>query len=269
MARHDKIFDGETSRRSLLGDGRFALGVLVGVAIILATYLILSALGKELSRKEAIDLVPAVVALMVAIVSLLISFQVLNEQRKMRQAGTDPVLIAHLSGRKDQPTLIMLRFSNVGAGAATNVRVSISDNAWPELLGRTLLKHKNFNKPFMAILQGEHLEYPLHVSHKLLGNNPLSPFNVTLKYEDIDGGVYRSEQRIDLQEISGQSVTSPAETKVVDALEKIQKDIGHFASGSKSLGVVTERREDSIARERQEENELRAQLEEVKKQDKE
>lgn len=269
MARHDKITDGASSSSSLLTEGRFALGLFLGVVIALGLYLATSAFEQEISRREAIELVPAVVALMVAFVSLLISFQALSEQRKMRQAGTDPVLIAHLSGRKDHPILTMLRFSNVGAGAATNVRVSIADEAWPELLERTRLKRENFLRPYAAILQGAHLEYAMHVAHELLGDSPLSPFAVTLEYEDIDGGKYKSEHLIDVQELSGQGVNSPTETKVANALEKIQRDLGHFASGFKTLGVVTENREERLKRERMEHKELRAELEKAKKRDKE
>ena len=251
-----------------MGEGRFALGVLLGFAIALTTYLLLSAFDQELTRGEAIEFVPALVALMVAVISLLISFQALSEQRKMRQAGTDPVLIAHLSGRKDAPVLIMLRFSNVGAGAATNVRVSIAEQDWPELLERTKLKRESFSTPFSVILQGEMIEYMMHVAHELLGDTPLAPFSVILEYEDVDGGKYKSEHRIDLRELSGQGVTSPAETKVVQALEGIQRNIGRLASGQKRLGVVTEARADFLERESEEHERLLKQFKDAKDKEK-
>src|SRR6056297_1147026 len=248
MTRHDKISDGGTSKSKLLGEGRFALGIFTGITVLLIFYLASAALDTDLNRREVIELVPAIVALMVASISLLISFQALTEQRKMRQAGTDPVLIAHLGGRKDSPILIMLKISNVGAGAATNVRVLIEEQHWPELLDRTHLTRECFEKPFMAVLQGKSVEYSLHVAHKLLGKNPVSPFEITLEYEDIDGGHYKSSHLIDPKELMGQSVTSPAETKIADSLDKIQKEIGKLTSGAKQLEVITETRQQRLER---------------------
>ena len=100
----------------------------------------------------------------------------LLEQRKTRQAGTDPVLVAHLGQREDARELVTFNISNIGAGAALSVLLEV-----PELdkglEGRNLLTNIfRRHHPFSAISQEKSIEFNLTVGWNLLGDNPLSRF---------------------------------------------------------------------------------------------
>lgn len=119
--RHDK-----TETKSLyLSDGKFALGIVVGsLAVVLAFVAYEFLWGVQVSS-EYLSIAPLIISLLVAMGSTYFAANALLEQRKMREAGTDPVLIAHLGQREDARSLVTFKVSNVGAGAALNVQLDV------------------------------------------------------------------------------------------------------------------------------------------------
>ena len=145
----------------------------------------------------------------------------------MRQAGTDPVVIAHVEKNTDEPILMELRLTNVGAGAAMNIFVDaeVPINAHTKNLFAKPFEADVLQgiKPLKVILQGHSVCYTLGTGPDLLGGEALAPFQVKLSYQDIEGSEYHSTHGIDVTEFMAQSAASPPNTKIWRELEKIRK----------------------------------------------
>lgn len=233
--RHDKNETGSLFR----GDGKFALGVVVGsLAVVLAFIAYESVWGTQ-DLSEYLSIAPLIVSLLVAMASTYFAANALLEQRKIREAGTDPVLISHLSQREDAPELITFKVSNVGAGAALNVQLDVEppDDDADDWKKRNILQNIFVPRvPFSVILQGNSIEFSLAFGWHLLGQDPtksidknlplqsLPPFKAALSYEDLAGGKYDSEFTIDVSEMQGLGANKSPQMRMVAALEKIAKD---------------------------------------------
>jgi hypothetical protein len=225
--KHNQGFrKSEVKDNSLLGDGIFALGLMTGLIIVIVAYLGQQIWGSLLTKSELINVVPAMAAFTIALVSLLISFRALIEQKKMRQAGVDPVLIAHLAQDPTHPLIMTLNISNVGSGAAMNVYASINDSlgAKPDsMLGK--IEHSDFfskRRPVAVILQSQTIPHWMGTGPELFGGDILQEFSVELQYEDIEGATYSSIHAVNLKEFDGRNANEPSLARMVRELEKIR-----------------------------------------------
>lgn len=207
--RHDKT----ESKSRLLGDGKFALGLTLGILALVLVYILYWMFWDTRDFSEYLTMAPLIISLLVAMGSTYFAANALLEQRRIREAGTDPVLIAHLGQREDARELVTFKISNIGAGAALNVQLDVDrpeDDAddW---------KKRNFlqniflpRQPFAVILQGDSIEFSLALGWHLLGQNTtqsvdrtlplnaLPPFTARLTYEDLAGGKYDAKFTIDV-----------------------------------------------------------------------
>lgn len=228
MSKPQSFRKSEKRSSDLLGDGVFALGVLTGVLIGLVIYIASQLWSSLLSKEQIIDLLPAVTAFLVALVSLQISFRALIEQKRMRQAGVDPVLVAHLAKDPMYPLVLSLNISNVGAGAAINVSAQLDGDVpagRSQFLDRIRSSEFFTNKrPLAVILQNESVPHWMGTGPELFGNeDPIAPFSITLTYEDIEGSSYSSTHEINILEFENSNANEPADTKISRELEKIRK----------------------------------------------
>lgn len=215
----------ESSKSGILHGGQIALGAVLGALGILLFGVLFGFLGGF----PAWTFDNSLPAILVACVSLAVAVFALREQARMRQAGTDPVVIAHLASRIDEPIVMQLNLTNVGAGAAINVFAKVEK---PENYGDVKLISKPFEidvlnglVPLKVILQGKSVTFDLGVGFELLGKNQLGEFSVDLSYQDIEGTEYKSSHKIDVSEFESQPANSPPLTKIWRELEKIQKKI--------------------------------------------
>ncbi|OUS08510.1 hypothetical protein A9Q96_03450 [Rhodobacterales bacterium 52_120_T64] len=155
--------------------------------------------------------------------SIFLAANALLEQRKTREAATDPVLVAHLGQREDARELVAFNISNIGAGAALNVALCV-EKPIGDIEGRQLIMNIfREHHPFTVIMQGKSIEYNLAMGWHLLGDNPMSPFKAKLSYEDIAGGKYESEFMIDVRELGSLGFHKSPQMRIVTALEKMAK----------------------------------------------
>ncbi|WP_162617598.1 hypothetical protein [Yoonia maritima] len=230
-------------RRGLLGEGRFALGLVSGLCVALLVWFLSSLSEERLSIQNVLQIAPAAGALFVALASLLISYLVLSENRLMRQAGTDPVILVHLGKRDDAPMLTTIEVRNVGAGAAMDVSVKVLNGAPAPESRRVVIDLEKLDHPIRAIPQSHSVSYNFGAGFNLLGADkyePLEPITLQITYENIEGTVYSSQQIIDVRELRFQQAHTPNETKVAKSLESISKDLGNLLSHQKSIAVITE-----------------------------
>ena len=237
----------EASQTSDLLDGRFALGLTIGMSLSVVAMLIFGGYGFDLSRAELLSTAPAVATAAIAIVSAILALVALGEQRRMRQAGTDPVLIAHLGQRSDQPMLITFNISNVGAGAAMNVKLSVERPTLEFDSSSVLTDIFSPHHTIRVILQNNSISYDFGVGHQLVGENQFPPFQVLLEYEDIEGSKYSSGHEIDTRELEKRSAATPPLTGIERHLKSLSDAFSSSASGHKPLNILTQTKKESEA----------------------
>ncbi|MCC5988766.1 MAG: hypothetical protein JJT95_13885 [Pararhodobacter sp.] len=215
-----------------------ALGVVVGSLSVVLAFVAYEFIWGVQDLSEYLLIAPLIISLLVAMASTYFAANALLEQRKIREAGTDPVLIAHLGQREDARELVTFKVSNVGAGAALNVQLEVErpDDDADDWEKREFLQNIfDPREPFSVILQGNSIEFSLALGWQLLGQeptksidknrpiSPLPPFKARLSYEDLAGGKYDGEFTIDVSEMQGLGANKSPQMRMVAALEAIAK----------------------------------------------
>lgn len=233
------------TKSSNLSRGAFALGVCIGLGLGL-----ILALGFEVvfDRKllaEPLSFISLVAAL-AALSSASLALFALNEQKRSRQAGTDPVLIAHLASRRDAPIMIHLNISNVGAGAAMNVRLDAKrpKNAEDKELLTNIFE---VSAPIRTILQNSSIEFPLHTGPNLFADPRLEPFEVAVSYEDIEGNLYSGDFVIDISELERRSVHKDPDALAAEHLKTIAETVKKLGTRTNKLEVLLQTQSEKAA----------------------
>jgi hypothetical protein len=243
-------------RGSLLWGGRFALGICVGVLLAVSAYLAADVSEVGFTRDEILQIVPSLLTLLVAFVSLLISFYALSEQRIMRQAGTDPVILVHLDNREDARILSTFEVRNVGAGAARNVSISLISDISEYVPDRIITDFGKLTHPIRTIPQNHSVSYNFGVGHKLLGEPEIPPIKIKVDYENIEGDSRSDLQVIDVKELKGQRADDSLSSRLTKAAEKAAKTLEKLGSGLQPMHVTTESYEDYHSRQDSERAEM-------------
>ncbi len=216
----------KTDRTDVLrSDGKLALGVAIGAFLAITVFLTVQFTGKPYENQTLLDILPIIVSLVVALLSAWLSTSALLEQRRMREAGTDPVLVVHLGQREDARELTTFNISNIGAGAGLNIKLDVEkpedDMTQRKILTNIFRKHR----PFSVLPQGKSIEFNFAMGWNLLGDNPLPPFQAKLRYEDLTGTVYESDFVVDVRELEGLGSHKSPQMRIVKALEGISKKL--------------------------------------------
>jgi hypothetical protein len=230
--RHDK----DKQKSGLRSDGKFALGIVLGLLGLIITFVIFEFAWGAWNPTQYLSIAPLIISLIVAMASTYFAANAFLEQRKAREAETDPVLIAHLGQREDARELVTFNISNVGAGAALNVQLIVNlpnDSAEDSEKRNFLTNIFRSRDPFAVILQGKSIEFNFALGWHLSGQEhggsvdptlplkALPPFEAKLSYEDLAGGKYDSIFIIDVRELQGLGAHKSPSMRIVTALETI------------------------------------------------
>ncbi len=172
------------------------------------------------------------------IASLIVAIHLARDNRALRKAGTEPMVIGYL--KPDRTTVNVIRFHirNVGKGPAFNVSM--------EILGeKEMYRERGLRLPFepqrppiTALPQDDDLGFFFGVGHELLGDPSLPPVTISISYENASGRVFNENSAVDIRQFEGFSwVGRLAEDEIAKTLNKIERTIGHMASGFKMLHV--------------------------------
>ncbi len=259
-------------RRTIQSDSQlffsapFALGLTCGIAISAVLWIFSVLPRSDVSLDIWLQTLTSIGTLIVVVVSLFISYFALSEQRLARQASTDPVVLGHIQSRQDEPMAIMLALTNVGAGAARNVQLTF-DPAGIEVALSTGRVHNLIRlaeHPIRVIPQDASVQYFLGTGIQLASQPPLAPISFTVKYQDIDGTSYESDQTIDFRELGGRDASSPPLTKMSKALEKVAGEVEKIRKRSEPIMVVVTGNKEYAEMQRQEQEEYSEYLKTLK-----
>lgn len=223
MANYSVRHSKNTIEHNMWTDGIFLIGLISGF-FIFALLIIVLFFFAEFDRHLSIELAPIVVSLLVAGASTFLATKALLEQKKTREAATDPVLVAHFGHRRDARELITFNISNIGAGAALEVQISSSSPEAKNFYdGRVLTNIFEPFHPISIIKQDQTVEYNFGMVNGVLGPNPIPPFKVHLQYKDLVGHQYQGTFILDVRELAKIGIHPTPEMRIVAALEQIAK----------------------------------------------
>lgn len=242
---------------------QFPIGMIAGVVVLIGLVHVIKTVAERDLAISFIDESPALLALIIALVSLFISYKMFIEQRLMRQAGTDPVVLVHLGTREDARILSTLEIENVGAGAAINVTVRLKTDVGDFFPDRIITNLSEI-QPMRAIPQGRSKSFNFGVGHELLAQPPIPPINFEVSYENIDGERIINTQTINVIELTGQRADDSLMARATKGLEAIAKETAAIASPKVPREVVTETRAEHKNRRHNEQEEMRKLLKDQK-----
>ena len=177
-----------------------------------------------------------------ALASLGVTWRLSEDNRALRKAGTEPEVVAYLGLDPTAPSLINLVLENVGQGPACDVEFFV--DAEPEDFSERGVRFVTArSRQRVGLLpQGQRIERMMAPGWDLMKeDNPLPPFRVELTYANLRGTRFGPlvSEHLDVSQFEGALADRPPDERVADAVEKIEKHLGHFGSGFKRLRVET------------------------------
>lgn len=179
-----------------------------------------------------------------AIASLWLNWRLSQDNRALRKAGTEPEVVAYLAPLGKYRAFFHLVLENVGQGPARDVELFV--DAKPSDFDGFDVQDvvPGMRRKVRSLLpQGGRVEVMMGAHYKLSkneGKDVLPAFYVEATYTNLRGAAISPRRhRIDVSEFSGRFLVNNPEVEVADAVKKIEKHLGHFASGDQHLHVET------------------------------
>lgn len=162
------------------------------------------------------------------------------ENRKLRNAGKEPRVIAYLIPHPDGNGAVNMVFANVGMGLATDVSFSFECDSKDFDAHHVLMTAQNSAAPINALPAGEKIVALFGIGFELFGNvgqrqiGSLKPFKVKIEFRDIDGAQGSTSSSIDIRQFEGLAgmTNKPALLKIHDILKSMDKRFEVLAKAS-------------------------------------
>lgn len=185
------------------------------------------------------SLLVSVALLITTIVYAVITRGLLIENRRIREAGAAPHVVAYASSDERISSVINLVVENVGTGPAFNVHISYEGDL-------NALKSYGFLSffPDMRMIttvlpQSRRLVFPLGIAWQIYsGREEVSIFNAVITYENTKGRKFNIKNSIDLNTFRGmKEFTSTPENIIAKSIEKIASDSSKLVNGINTIRV--------------------------------
>ena len=181
------------------------------------------------TNSGAVTTIATVIIAGTAIVTVFLTKTLATENRLLRKAGTEPKVVPYIKVDHRFTRAINLVLSNVGQGPAKNVQYSFVADA-DDFANHSVALINYSNRTAISILpQGEQIEEFFGMGTDLLKNPPLGPFDVSIKYENLNGESEGwTKHSLDVAQFRDFSwLGNPTEIEIRDSLRKIE---GHFSN---------------------------------------
>lgn len=181
-----------------------------------------------------------------AIFTAVLTCHLVRENRLLRKAGTEPEVVAYLTVDSRNIGAIDFVLANIGQGPAKNVQFRLCGKSDDFERHDILLANQTDRKAVSVLPQGERVQSFLGMSHRMLKEPRLRPFDVYIEYENIRGEFSKTIHSLDVSQFSGFSfLGKPPEVKMASALEKIEGILRRVSAGSNRLKVETLARDEA------------------------
>lgn len=182
------------------------------------------------------SLVSALATVVIAGLTLLLA----RENRKLRKAGEEPLVVAYLVPHPDGNGAINIVFANIGMSLAKDVTFKIACDEEDFQNHRVLMDTLRGHAPINVIPSGEKITALFGIGFELFGNlgdqqiAPLSAFAVEISFSDIGGRQTTNTSEIDIMQFSGMRglMNRPAIREIEDTLKRMDKRFEILAKAS-------------------------------------
>lgn len=190
-------------------------------------------------NSEALTVIfTAVVTLSTLVYAILTAFLV-SETRKMREVQTEPKIHITIDSFDCAIHIVRLNIQNIGLGPASELQFYpsvISGGESAEKLLREFTKSNFFNTGLRHFGPGQNIYSSYSLTTEDYEGKSSSILSFKLNYKGATGKKYNEEIILDMSELKGrQQLGKPNLYAIAQSLEKMQKDVGHIANGSKHI----------------------------------
>lgn len=145
----------------------------------------------------------------------------IKENKILHEESKKPQVLMKLQVQPDHGITVNVIISNVGRGAALNVKFRLDGNN--EDMKRREVMTKGNQKPINYLSSGESEIYLLGTNMQLFKDPPMNPLTAIIQFEDIDGQSYESHIILDVTQFKDVTwETSSVAWRGMRALEKIE-----------------------------------------------
>lgn len=188
-----------------------------------------------------IGLVFSLVVTIATVVTAWLNARLVSETRKMREAQTEPHIEVTYRIRDEWINLLDVAVRNIGLGPAYDISFDLRSEEPAETKSDLIesLERLNCFSKGLAYL-GPSQEFSSFWTSLVEGQTSKldTRVHITCKYINATGSCYQAICILDLSELKGiRRIGEPPLHKISKQLESIAKNINHFASGFKRLGI--------------------------------
>ena len=185
----------------------------------------------------------AVVAI-ATIVYAILTWKLVSETRKMREAQTELKVSVTIQPREEWINLIDMVIQNIGLGPAYNIKFEINPDF--EYMKGKFLSELGFMKNGLKYLApNQKLQFFLTSMIENFEEKTKKPFEIRVTYQNSIGKTYKDVYMIDFSQLIGLSqLGEPPLYKIAKNVEEIKKDIHHLSTGFHKIKVIMYTKED-------------------------
>ncbi len=184
----------------------------------------------------------AVVAIATVVYAIL-TWRLVSETRKMREAQTEPKVSVTIQPREEWIKLIDMVIQNIGLGPAYNIKFEINPDF--EYMKGKFLSELGFMKNGLKYLApNQKLQFFLTIEN--FEEKTKKSFEIKVTYQNSIGKTYKDVYTIDFSQLIGLSQLGeePPLYKIAKNVEEIKKDIHHLSTGFHKIKVIRYTKED-------------------------
>jgi len=185
----------------------------------------------------------AVVAIVTA-VYVILTWKLVSETRKMREAQTEPKVSIIIQPREEWVNFIDMVIQNIGLGPAYNIKFEVNPDF--EYTKGEFLSNLGFIKNGLKYLApNQKLQFFLTSMIENFEEKIRKPFEIKVTYQNSIDKVYEDIYLIDFSQLIGLSqLGEPPLHKIAKNIEEIKKDISHLSTGFHQMKVIVYTKKD-------------------------
>lgn len=200
------------------------------------------------SWPEIITLIFAGIVALSTVVYAILTGILVRETRRLREVQTEPTITIFVKLYDDAINIARLVVQNIGLGPAYNISFELNpetQEGGEELLIEDFTKAKFFKTGLEYLGPNQQLESGYTQFNESYELKIKAVLTVNLRYRNAVGREYEKICRLDFSEFEGTTnIGKPPLYSIARSIKNIERDIGHFTSGFRKLGVNLHTKQD-------------------------
>jgi hypothetical protein len=188
------------------------------------------------------------------VVYAILTWRLVSETRKMREAQTEPKIFVYIQGRL--ANVIEMVIQNTGSGPAYGISFEINpDFEYEE--GKFLSELSLMKEGLSHFAPGQKLKFLLTFLLENLEEKIKNPFRICVIYKNSIGKIYKDVYLIDFSPLIGLGSIRPPLRGISENIERIKNDIHHLATRFHKMEVIIQTKKEFEEEERKKLEELK------------